>query len=412
MILISVPRTAGRVRLSSTPSHAASWLAASFCIAIGLYDVLYLLTQRDGLLIGPRIGALFPDFLTFLAATRAWLEGAAPMIYDLTAFTQFQTEVFSGRFGSQPGFRPFFYPPTWLLMLLPLASLAAGTAYAVFMFVTAGLASILAGRRTGWGAWLAILTSPAAVWVIVAGQNTFLSVALFYGGLHVLNKSQPVAGILLGLLSYKPQLWILVPVALVAARQWRAFSWMAATIVVVSLVSVAIFGPEVWRAFLISAREGAAEPTATEMFNTFRNQLVTIFGAGRIVGFSAGTVSVLQLGGAALAAATVWYGYRRHAVDDASIALLVAATFFVGPYTMNYDLFLLMPAVVVMFRKGVLEQFRPGELLVCLLLWLLPTLGWVLNQLSLPIMPIVVLAFGAHAATRMASRKVLRAPPA
>jgi hypothetical protein len=54
--------------------------------------------------------------------------------------------------------------------------------------------------------WLAVVTSPAAVWVVLAGQNTFFSIALFYGGFRLLDRTPAVAGILFGLLSYNPQI--------------------------------------------------------------------------------------------------------------------------------------------------------------------------------------------------------------
>ena len=56
--------------------------------------------------------------------------------------------------------------------------------------------------------------------------------------------------------------------------------------------------------------------------------------------------------------------------------MLVTATFLVSPYTLNYDLLLLMPAAVALFRRGTVEGFYPLERLVYLLLWLIPTACW------------------------------------
>jgi alpha-1,2-mannosyltransferase len=375
-------------------------IAGGICAAIGLYDILYLLTQRDGAMIGPRIGTLFPDFLTFHAASIAWAQGQAALIYDSAAFTHFQNAVHSDRYMGAPGYRPFFYPPIWLLMLLPLCALGVTKAYGAFMCATAALATALVGRHD-WRGWLAILVSPAAVWVIVAGQNTFLSVALLYGGFRLLKCSPASAGVLLGLLAYKPQLWVLVPIALLAARQWRALAWMAGTVAAMSLASLAVFGPEVWDAFLVSAREGSTGRGPAQMFDTFRNQIVTAFAAARIVGLPASVADTVQLVGAILAATVVWVAFRRYGPSQARTALLAAATFLVGPYTMNYDLLLLMPAVVALFRLGATEGFYPGERFVYLLLWLLPTLGWILNQLGIPIMPLAILLFGSIAFVRL-----------
>ena len=83
------------------------------------------------------------------------------------------------------------------------------------------------------------------------------------------------------------------------------------------------------------------------------------------------------------------------------MAVLVTATFLISPYTLNYDLLLLMPAVVLLFQQAVAQKFFPFERVTYFLLWLIPTLGWVLNQLGLPITPLVILAFGVVAWMRL-----------
>jgi alpha-1,2-mannosyltransferase len=385
-------------------------VAACFCAAIGLYDVLYLLLGLSGgPLIGPSLNVLFPDFLVFHAAVRAWLAGKAALIYDIDAFTAFQNAIYADRFPKAVHFRPFFYPPIWLLLLLPLGALAVGKAYGLFMTATATLATALEGRRDWWG-WLAILVSPAAVWTIVAGQNTFLSLGLFYGGLRLIERAPAAGGVLLGVLSYKPQIWALVPLALVAARQWRALGWMIATVAVLSLVSLGLFGLDFWLAFLDAAREASSPRVVNETFERIFMQMTTLLAAARIFGLPPAVSSAVQLAGAALAVAAVWIAFRRHPAGEARIAILATATFLVSPYTLNYDLLLLMPAVVVLFRLGASLGFYPFERLVHLALWLMPTLGWILNQLGLPLMPLVVLLFGAIAWARLKGRSKVELP--
>ncbi len=83
--------------------------------------------------------------------------------------------------------------------------------------------------RRPW-AWLAVLTSPAAVWVVLAGQNTFLSLALLYGGMRLLDRSPANRGRPPG--SAELQAADMDPgsAGLVAARQWRALAWMVAAV--------------------------------------------------------------------------------------------------------------------------------------------------------------------------------------
>ncbi len=385
-------------------------VAAGFCGAIGLYDSLYVLfILSDGPLIGPSLAVLFPDFLVFHAAVRAWFEGKLALVYDIDAFTAFQNAIYSDRFPGEVHFRPFFYPPVWLLMLLPFGLLGVAKTYGAFMVATAALASAFEGRRDTWG-WLAVITSPAAVWVVLAGQNTFLSVALLYGGLRLLDRSPAAAGILLGLLAYKPQIWVLVPLALLAARQWRALAWMIATVAVLSLASLAVFGPGFWLAFFEAAREAGSARVVNEMFERIFMHMTTLLAAARILGLPPAMAGAIQLAGAALAIAAVWFAFRRQGTSDVRTAVLVTATFLVSPYTLNYDLLLLMPAAVALFRRGAVEGFYPLERLVYLALWLIPTFGMILNRLDLPIMPLVVLLFGAIAWARLATAPKVELP--
>ena len=313
-------------------------IAAAFCGTIGLYDALYvILMLSDGPVIGPELKVLFPDFLVYWAAARAWLEGKLAIVYDIDAFTAYQNVLFADRFPNVVHFRPFFYPPIWLLMLVPFGLLGVAKAYGAFITGTMALATAAEVRRDPWG-WLVVLMSPAAVWVVLAGQNTFLSVALFYGGLQLLARSPVWAGILLGLLSYKPQIWVLVPLALLAARQWRALASMAATVLVLMLASAASFGPAFWLAFLDAAREAAGPRVVEEMFERIFMHMTTLLAAARIVGLPPAVSGLVQAAGALLAMAAVWLSFSRKGQSDARIAVLATATFLVSPYTLNYDL--------------------------------------------------------------------------
>jgi hypothetical protein len=385
-------------------------IAALFCGALGLYDLVYvLLLLVGGPLIGPRQDVLYPDFLVFHAAARAWTEGKAALIYDIEAFTHLQNVLYADRFGGYVDFRPFLYPPIWLLLLLPLGWLAVGKAYALFMTTTAALATLLEGRRDPWGC-LAVVTSPAAVWTVLAGQNTFLSLALFYGGLRLLDRAPAAAGILLGVLAYKPQVWLLIPLALLAARQWKALAWMGVTVAMLSLASLGLFGLEFWQAFANSVREAGSAAVSERMFHQMYMQMTTLMAAARILGLPSGAAAAIQLAGALLAVLAVCVAFRRPAATDARIGVLAAATFLVSPYTLNYDLLLLMPAVVALFRRGAVEGFLPAEKLVYLALWLVPTVGVTANRHAFPVMPPIILLFACMAWMRLQAAPKVELP--
>ena len=68
---------------------------------------------------------------------------------------------------------------------------------------------------------LLALAFPAVLVNLGHGQNGFLTAALLGGALVVLDRRPIVAGILFGLLVYKPQFGLMIPLALVAGGHWR-----------------------------------------------------------------------------------------------------------------------------------------------------------------------------------------------
>lgn len=342
----------------------------------------------------------FPDFLVFHAATWAWSAGKTDLIYSVGGLTNLQNVLYADTLTRPLLFRPFLYPPTWLVLVLPFGALAFAQASALFMAATVVTATLLVGRHDRWG-WLAILASPAAAWTVLAGQNSFLTLGLFWGGLRLVERAPVAAGLLLGLLSYKPQVWLLVPVALLAARQWRALGWTVVTAGGLVLLSAAVLGPDLWLGYLEAMREAGSPGIVDRMFKGVFRQMTTPWAMARILGLPPGPSGMLQLVASLLAGVAVWIAYRRFPPGEARIAVLATATLLASPYGLNYELLLLMPAVVSLFRRGAAHGFLRGEWSLHAILWLLPYLIVMLNDLGLPLAPAALLLFGASAWARL-----------
>ena len=82
------------------------------------------------------------------------------------------------------------------------------------------------------------------------GHNGFLTAALLGAALIQLDRRPLLAGLLIGLLAYKPQFGLLIPLVLAASGRWRAFFAAAATVIVLALLVTLAFGVDVWTAFL------------------------------------------------------------------------------------------------------------------------------------------------------------------
>jgi len=101
--------------------------------------------------------------------------------------------------------------------------------------------------------WLLLALAFPAVFINLGhGHNGLLTATLFGAALAVLDQRPLLAGFLFGLLTYKPQFGILIPLVLIATGRWRAFAAAVATVSTLVIVATLAFGLSVWDAFSAS----------------------------------------------------------------------------------------------------------------------------------------------------------------
>ena len=201
--------------------------------------------------IGLDYNTLGTDWMVFYGAIRSVLDGNAPLIFDGDRFTDFLNTTFAGWLSTPLEFRPWAYPPSFLLILLPFAPLGFFGSYVAFQVVTGALLAVAlrssAGAVLPSGALLvAALACPASAINAINGQAVFLVAALIVGGFGLLERRPYLGGLVLGLLTFKPQFCILVPIALIAAGQWRALLAAGLFALAMMIASGLIFGWDLW----------------------------------------------------------------------------------------------------------------------------------------------------------------------
>lgn len=325
------------------------------------------------------------DYLSFWAAGRLVLAGKAAAAYDVAAHAAVQKARFPAT-----GYYAFFYPPVYLLLCAPLALL--GFYPSLLVFLGASLAFYLrALRRLLPGAGVALFGFPGVAATLFFGQNGLLTTALFGAGLAALTRRPALAGVCFGCLCYKPHLGLTVPLALVAARQWRAIAAAAATVAVLLAASVAAFGVGTWRAFLAGTalahrtlEQGLAVNASWE--STFR--IVVQAGLGLKAAYA---VQAAVSAGACVALA-VACRRRRAAITGA----LPLAALLTTPFLLAYDLALLavpMAWVVAEARRD--GGFLPWEKAVLAFAYVVPLLSIVGGRADLPLGPAAMMALFA-----------------
>ena len=226
------------------------------------------------------------------------------------------------------------------------------------------------------------------------GHNGFLTAALIAGALVQLDRRPWLAGMLIGLLAYKPQFGLLIPLVLAVSGRWRVFISAALTVAALAIAVTLAFGGDVWTAFLASTkftRSVVLEQGGTGWYkiqSVF--SLVRMWGGGIPLAYAVqGAVSLTVAG------ALVWLWRARKSFALKAAALLIG-TVLATPYVLDYDLMLLAPAIAFLAADGAARGVGPYEKTLLASLWLLPLVARSVAQAALiPLaVPLMLLAFG------------------
>ena len=329
----------------------AALLLATFIMGIWLYDA-------DG---RPRA----TDFVAFWAAGKLVLAGHAADAYDWAI----HKAVAASSGIDIDGHFTFQYPPTFLLLTPTLALIPYPAAMLVWIAV--GLPLYLGAVRLiagGWNATLAALAWPAVLWNAVVGQTGFVTAALLGAGIALIDRRPALAGICFGLLTYKPQFGLLIPVALVAGGRWRVIGWAAAATLALSTLSVAVLGISPWTAFLDSAsriNDAILTSGGTEF-----TKLQSLYGYVRALGGGANAAWAAHGFLVVLLAVFVARTWRSDAAFDLKAAALAAATILASPYAFIYDFVALAIPLIFLGRAGFSNRELPFVIAAALLV------GW------------------------------------
>lgn len=358
--------------LTSARARGYSLILLGICaVAISGWIAL-----SDGLIDrnGKPIGT---DFASFYAAGSLVLDGRAGDVYSMAAHYAREQQIF----GAAMPYYGWLYPPIFLLVATPLAlmpyllALAVWqiSTFALYLFVIGIIVRRMPGIAIG-SIWLPIAAGFPAVFINLGhGQNGLLTAGLFGAALLALSTRPVVSGVLFGLLAYKPQFALVIPVALLAAGQWRTI--VAAGITVMALVGITslVFGADLWLAFAASTE--TSRRLLLEQGNVGFEKLQSVFAAVRMWGGDVPLAYAVQgVASAAVVCGTAWT-WRSACGRDLKAALLVVATLLASPHVLDYDLVILALAIAFLARHGLRRGFRPFEISLLAAAWIVPLLS-------------------------------------
>ncbi len=394
-----------------TPERARLWAIAALIASMA--GLLYVLATASGLndYQGRPIGT---DFSNVYAAGTYVLEGQPQAPFDARNQHGRERQIF----GDATPFYGWHYPPFFLfiaamLALLPyLPALAVwqATTLALYLMSIRAIASFIPPptgegdrrSRSGGGirteginrpALLLAIAFPAVFVNLGHGHNGFLTAALMGLALLLLDRRPIVSGILFGLLAYKPQFGLLIPLVLIATGRWKTFAAAALTVSLLALAATLAFGMEVWSAFIEGSR--FTRDVVLEAGGTGWHKIQSVFAWARMWGAPVGLAYSIQMVVIfALAIAVTWLWRSGTSLQLKSVGLILAALLST-PYSLDYDLMVLAPAIAFWANHGLFRGFRDWEKTILAALWVLPLIARTFaDATSIPLsVPLLLAAF-------------------
>jgi hypothetical protein len=351
---------------------------------------IYMVSSGSGLLdaFGNPIGS---DFLAFWSISKVIITEEPKEVYNREKMYEVQKNTI-GVYSPYPT----FYPPSSLIFIAPLALLPYIPSLILWLVITLALYLFVLWRIAPNAAtlWLG-LAFPGTYQNFIHGQNGFLVVTLLGGGLMFMDRSPVIAGVFFGLSIFKPHLAILIPIALLAHKNWKVLASMVLTGISIVLISLIVFGYDSWRAFFESF------PYAMEIIESGEArlyQLTSVMAMTVLLGPNILTAKITHLVFAIVAlglVAWVWYKKAPLFLRASSLAL---GTLLIPPYVHIYDLAILALPIAWMgwetFRTG--NRLRGLEYLL-VITWVAPLLANVIaKETKIQFAPILIFALLLH----------------
>ncbi len=366
----------------------------------------------------------FQDFLSFYISARLIHQGRAAELYDDQARTAEMLAILRTRVGTDASVRPDskpagresvlpaevhnatnvrlpnLYGPQFALLFVPLTYfpfLIAAQIWVALNLLVYGLCVYLiwkacpALRRHQSLVALCALAFPPLFHVFVRGQNSALVLACFTAAFLAFRADRSwLAGFALGLLIFKPQFLVAIPLVLLLAQAWKAFAGLVISASAQLIFTRIYFGPALVYSYLDTlhhmSRLGAAElslaPIQMHSLRSFWTLLIP-WPQPAFALYAFTSVAAIVL------AATTW---KSSATLAQRFSALTLAAVLVNPHLFVYDLLALAPVLLLLVDWLLTQPQHPSSATLRLLAYLafvLPLVGplsqWTHLQLSVPV---------------------------
>jgi hypothetical protein len=352
-------------KLHTAASYIALILFGSFALALAISSL------NSNWSLGPfhpsPLSHTMPeeDFFNLWSAGNLVRESKLDWIYSSELFDHWKHVHFDPAILTED----WIYPPTVLLIGVPFSYLPLVPAFLLWnLLTTFGAVAIMRSARLPWSVIAVGLAGTASWRSLALGQYGIITGAFVIAGLVIAPRHPIRAGILLGFVTLKPQQGVIVPIAWLASRSWRAIASAALTFGILAAAVGLWLGPQSWALFLTHSRSMARAILEAPPPQPNINTGTSVFWMCRTMGSTVAAATYAQLLAGSIAVWLAYKAWRKHDVDSLTrVAFTVCLSLMVTPYGYTSDMVAFSIAVAIILRNDH-WQLR----LVHVFLWLWP----------------------------------------
>ena len=389
--------------LTTERMRVYSWISIALMLCV---SIAILVTSKGNLAWdGKPLGT---DFSNVYAAGLMANAGQPAEVWDWNIHFAKQSEIFG------PQLKDFYgwhYPPFFLLIASVLAFFPYLVALGLwnlagFVFYLSVMRKLV-GKYNGW--LLPVIGFPAIFVNVSHGHNGFLTAGLFGLAFLFLDRLPLIAGICIGLLAYKPQFGMLIPIALLLGGYYRSFISASLTVLAMSMIVTLIYGLEIWPAFFESFE--LTQKIILEQGATGWYKIQSMFSFVMLwTDWLALAYALQSLTALAVLAMIVIAFWHSNPIEDRA-ALIIIGSLLVTPYSLDYDLVATAPAIAFLTIKGLRDGFADYEITTLLALWFSPLLTRPLMMATgIPLALVLMLIIFAIVSKRVLGNNIGKSP--
>jgi alpha-1,2-mannosyltransferase len=395
-------------------ASAAAWLtprrlrAQAVVLAICLWGVCAIDYSPPGLF--DRWGNIkFQDFLQFPVAAKLIALGRSSELYDDRPLAE-GIRAIVGR--DTNVYLQYFYGPQVALPFVPFVNVSFFTQAEIWvtlsLLIYFGCVYLLWRRCSGLRPYpgfvfLGALAYPPLFHFFVRGQLSAVVLACFTAAcLAFLADRDWLAGIALGVLAFKPQFLVAIPLILLLGQAWRVFAGLALSAGTQLAFASLYFGPQVMRSYLKMLLHSAGQPGTTELIFS-PTQMHSLYSYWELLIPWPRAVWALYILTSLAVMATAAAVWKPSSSPALRISALILAAVLVNPHIYIYDLLALVPVFLLVGDWILRDQNAdsPAMRLFLYLAFILPLLGplsrWTHLQLSVPAYFVLLWMLWRHA---------------